>query len=160
MKTFGRSARVHDGLPGSAETCLEYRIILLGNPKRLYPHEHMHDIAIHGYSSLEPPQLQVRLVDQILDCRGWVLEEKQLTPLSYQIRFEVELWNIVEMYSALQRTGVQFTRTAHRALTEMCLCQKHLPEPEQIQIITITLRVGMLQEENVRFRRFLRSRPA
>ena len=120
----------------------------------------MPNIAIHGYSPLESPQLQVKLVDQILYCRGWVLEEKQLSPLSYQIRFELELSNMMEMYGALQRTGVQFTRTAHRALTEMCLCQKHLPEAEQMQVVTILLRVGLLQEENVRFRRFLRSRPA
>ena len=120
----------------------------------------MPNIVIHGYSPLEPPQLQVRLVDQILDCSGWVLEEKQLTPFSYQIRFELELGNMMDMYGALQRTGVLLTQTAHRALTEMCLCQKHLPEPEQMQIVSITLRVGLIQEENIRFRRFLRSRPA
>lgn len=119
----------------------------------------MPNIVIHGYSPLESPQLQVRLVDHILDCRGWVLDEKQVTPLSYQIRFELELYNIVEMYSALQRAGLLLTQTAHRALTEMCLCQKHLPEREQYQIVTVSLRVGLVQEENMRFRHFLRSRP-
>ncbi len=120
----------------------------------------MHDISIHGYSPLESPKLQIKLVDQIVDSGGWVLGEKQLSPFSYQIRFELEIGNIVEMYGALQRAGVQFTRTAHFALAEMCTCQKYLPEPEQMQIVTITLRVGMLQEENTRFRNFLRSRPA
>ena len=116
-------------------------------------------IAIHGYSPLESPQLQMRLMDQILDSNGWVLEEKQLTPYSYEIRFELELGNIVEMYSGLQRTGVQLTRVAHQAMTEICLCKQHLPEQE-FQMVIITLRVGLMQEENLRFRRFLRSQPA
>ena len=120
--------------------------------------DYMPNIAIHGYSPLESPQLQIKLVDQIVDSNGWVLHEKQVSPFSYEIRFELELANIVEMYSALQRTGVQLTRVAHRALTEMCLCRQYLPDPEQI--VTITLRVGMMQEENLRFRRFLRSHPA
>ncbi len=119
----------------------------------------MSNIAIHGYSPLETPQLQMRLMDQILDSNGWVLEEKQLSPFSYEIRFELELGNIVEMYSALQRTGVQLTRVAHQAMTEICLCRKHLPEQE-FQMVIITLRVGLMQEENLRFRRFLRSHPA
>jgi hypothetical protein len=119
----------------------------------------MPSILIHGHSPLEPSQLQIRLVDQILDCCGWVLEEKQLSPLSYQIRFELELKNIVDIYGALQRTGVHLTRTAHRAMTELCLCQKYLPAAKQLQIVTLTLRVGLLQEENVRFRCFLRARP-
>jgi hypothetical protein len=114
---------------------------------------------IHGHSSCEPSQLQIRLVDQILDCNGWVLEEKQVTPLSYQIRFEVELGDIMEMYGSLQRSGVHLTRTAHRALTELCLCQRHLPPAGQLQVVTITLRVGLMQEENMRFRSFLRARP-
>ncbi len=120
----------------------------------------MSNIAIHGYSHLESPQLQIRLVDQIIDSNGWVLEEKQLTPFSYEIRFELELGNIVEMYSALQRTGVQLTRVAHRSMTEVCLCQKHLPEQEQFQMVIITLRVGLMQEENLRFRSFLRCHSA
>ncbi len=120
----------------------------------------MPTLAIHGYSPLESPQLQIKLVDQIVDSFGWVLAEQQVSPFVYQICFELELSNIVEMYSALQRTGVQLTRVAHRALTEVCNCQKHLPALEQQQIVTITLRVGMMQEENLRFRDFLRSQPA
>ncbi len=120
----------------------------------------MPNISINGYSPLESPKLQIKLVDQIVDSSGWVLEERQISPISYQIRFELEMSNIVEMYSALQRAGVQFPRTAQRALTEMCLCQKYLPDPEQTHILTITLRVGTLQDENLRFRRFMRARPA
>jgi hypothetical protein len=120
----------------------------------------MPSIAVHGYSALESPRLQIRLVDNIVDSQGWVLEEKQVSSVSYQIRFEVEMENVVEMYGALQRAGVQFPRSAQRAFTEMCLCNKFQSDPEQMPILTITLRVGTLQEENMRFRKFLRSSAA
>ncbi len=120
----------------------------------------MPSIAIHGYSALESPKLQIRLVDHLVDSKGWVLEEKQVSSVAYQIRFEVEMDNVVEMYSALQHAGVQFPRTAQRAFTEMCLCKKFSSDPDLIQILTITLRVGTLHEENMRFRKFLRSSAA
>ena len=120
----------------------------------------MPSIAIHGYSALQSPKLQIRLVDHIVDSKGWVLEEKQVSSVAYQIRFEVEMDNVVEMYSALQHAGVQFPRTSQRTFTEMCLCNKFSSDPDLMQILTITLRVGTLHEENLRFRKFLRSNAA
>ncbi len=113
-------------------------------------------IAIHGYSSTDQAELQALLVQLVVDCGGWILEEKPLSLVAYNLRFEVSLSNIVELYGALQQTGIQFTPVAHRALAEMCLCQQHLSEDDDVQFVSIDLHVGTLAEENMRFRRVVR----
>jgi hypothetical protein len=112
-------------------------------------------IALHAYSSIEQFELEARLLQLVLDCHGWVLEERPLTLSAYRLRFEVGLSNIAELYGALQQAELQFTPMAHRALTEMCLCQKHLSESDEVQIVSVDLHVGTSDAEHVRLRRFV-----
>lgn len=112
-------------------------------------------IALHAYSSSEHLELQERLTQLVMDCQGWVLEDEASSSAAYRLRFEVGLEKIADIYGALQQAGLQLTPTAHRALTEMCLCQKHLPKGEDMQIVSVDLRVGTLDDEHVRFQRFV-----
>lgn len=75
------------------------------------------------------------------------MEEELLPGAAYSLRFEVDLSNFSEIYGALQRTGMQFTPAARRALTQVCFCQKHLSGNEETQIVSIDLRVGTQEEE-------------
>ena len=112
-------------------------------------------IALHAYSTVDEMELEGRLVQAVVDCRGWILEEKAVSITGYRLRFEVGLADIAEVYAALQQLGLQLTPMAHRALTEMCLCRKHLPPSDEPQIVLIDLYVGMLDEARTRFRSFL-----
>lgn len=113
-------------------------------------------IALHAYSSMDQLELQERLVQLVVDCHGWILEEQPPSLAAYHLRFEVGLANISDLYGAFQQSGLQLTPVAHRALTEMCLCQKHLPVSNEAQIVSIDLHVGTLDEERLHFRRFVR----
>lgn len=115
----------------------------------------MLNIALHAYSSIEQVELQARLLHVVLECHGWVLEEKPPSLSAYRLRFEVGLSSIAELYGALQQAELQFTPVAHRALTEVCLCQKHLSENAEIRIVSIDLHVAMSDAEHVRFRRLV-----
>jgi len=116
--------------------------------------------SIHGYCRTEQEELRAQLVQLVTEHHGWILEDKLLSPTAYQLRFEVALYDIVEVYAAFQQTGVHLTPSAHRALTEMCLCQKHLAEEMDVQIVTIEMHVTSLEEESIGFRRLLRSHSA
>jgi hypothetical protein len=118
----------------------------------------MPKISLYAYSSMEQAELQARLVQLIVDCGGWVLEEKTRSVGGYGLRFEVALSEIAEVYSALQQSGILLTSVAHRSLTEMCLCSKHLKRDEA-QIVSVHLHVGMMRQEDVRFRRFVLREP-
>lgn len=106
-------------------------------------------IAIRGYSAVEQEELQARMVEIVVNRRGWILEEKPLLLDAYHVRFEVGLANIIELYGALQQVGIQFTPAAHRALTEMCLCQKHLTEDREVNIVTVDMHVDIREGEQV-----------
>ena len=116
-------------------------------------------IALHAYSSMEQTDLQARLIQLVVDCRGWVLEEKMSSLRTYHLRFEVNLSHIAELYGALQQVGLQFTPVAHRSLTEMCLCRKHLSESEEIQIVSIDLQIGTIDEDQPGLQQFIRPNP-
>ena len=113
-------------------------------------------IALHGYSPIGQTELQGSLLQLVVDCHGWILDERPISLNSYRLRFEVGLVEILDLYGSLQQTGLQLTPMAHRALTQMCLCRKHLPATEEPQIVSIDLYVGTLEEEHIRFRRFVR----
>ena len=112
-------------------------------------------IALHSYSSIDQMEIEGRLAQIVVDCRGWILEEKATSLTAYRLRFEVALADIPDLYGCLQQVGLQLTPMAHRALTEMCLCRKHLPMEDE-QVVSIDLHVGTLDEERIRFRRFVR----
>lgn len=112
-------------------------------------------IALHAYSPIDQMELQARLIHLVMDCHGWILEEKPLSVAAYHLRFEVGLSDIVDLYGALQQTGLQFMPVAHRALTEMCLCQQHLRETEEVQIVSIDLQVGTLDRRHLAIRHFV-----
>ncbi|MEO6829875.1 MAG: hypothetical protein ABI164_08680 [Acidobacteriaceae bacterium] len=113
-------------------------------------------IAVHGYSSVGQLEVESRLVQIVIDCHGWILEERAISITGYCLRFEIPLSDIPDIYGELQHAGLQLTPLAHRAMTEMCLCRKHLLPSEEAQIVSIDLYVGMLDEERLRFRRLVR----
>lgn len=116
-------------------------------------------IALHGYNSTGQPEFEAQIVQAVVDCRGWILEEKPTSITSYRLCFEVGLEEIPDLYGALQQAGLQLTPMAHRALTEMCLCRKHLPPSAEVQVVSIDLYVGTLDEERIRFRQLVRIQP-
>jgi len=114
-------------------------------------------IFMQGYSSAGQADVQALLLQLVVERHGWVLDETSSIASGYHLRFELALFDIVEVYAALQQTGIQFTPLSHRALTEMCLCQKHLADQKDVQIVTIDLRVMTKMEEGRHFQRFVRS---
>ena len=117
----------------------------------------MLSIALHGYSVIDRLELESRLAQAVSDCRGWIVDEKSVSITGYRLRFEIALVDIADLYGALQQVELQFTPLAHRALTEMCLCRKHLVSrpQEETRIVSIDLYVGVLDVDRIRFGHFL-----
>jgi hypothetical protein len=115
-------------------------------------------ISIHGYSSANRSELQPLLLQLLVERYAWMLEEVSSSPSEFRLKFELALFDIVEVYAALQQTGIHLTPLAHRSLTEMCLCRQHLDIQQEVQTITIDLRVITYAEERAHVPRLLRFR--
>jgi hypothetical protein len=100
--------------------------------------------------------MQARLIKLVVDCQGWILEDTLLPDSGYRLRFEVDLRNVPELYAALQGAGLHFTPVSHRALTELCVCRKHLPESTDAQIISMDLHVVTLDQRSNQLQKLIR----
>lgn len=116
-------------------------------------------ISLHAYSSAEQLELQSRMARVVAECNGWIVEETTLSPAACFLRFEIALAEIADLYAALQQAGLHLMPLAHRALTEMCQCRKHLPSSGEARIVSVNLHLGTMDEEHVQFRRYTRIHP-
>ncbi|HET9087280.1 MAG TPA: hypothetical protein VFN53_07150 [Acidobacteriaceae bacterium] len=117
-------------------------------------------ISIYGYSGANRSEFQPLLLQLLVDRYARILEESSPSPSEFCLKFELALFDIVEVYAALQQTGIQFTPLAHRALTEMCLCQQHFHMQQEVQTLTIDLRVMTHAEDRTYAPGLLRFRSA
>ena len=116
----------------------------------------MQAMQVYGYSYREGPDILPALVFGIVDSGGWVLEQNEVSAFAIELKFETELFNAVDLYAALQNAGLMLTRTGHLALTEMCTCRKYLPERDHGRVVTILLKIGLMQEEASQFCHYAR----
>lgn len=116
-------------------------------------------ISLHAYSSSEQLELQPRMAKLVMGCNGWIIEEITLSPAACRLRFEIDLADIADFYVALQQSGVQLMPLGHRALTEMYMCWKYLPNRGEAWIVSVDLHLGTRDEEHVQFRRLVRIHP-
>lgn len=109
----------------------------------------MHTVQIQGYSYAERQGLLPVLTRAVAQCGGWVLDRKMLSDSTLEIRVEVELRAALDLYAGMVAAGLELTRTGHMALTELCLCLKHVPLLDATQLITIRVEISFLEEANL-----------
>jgi hypothetical protein len=107
----------------------------------------MQSLDIQGFSYEERHGLLPTLTSAFADCGGWVLDRKTISPTTIEFRIEVQLRVIVDLYAALVSSGLELTRSAHLALTDLCTCRKHFKTTADLgQIISIRLEISFLEE--------------
>ena len=85
------------------------------------------------------------------DSGAWILERNDLETDLVEYRIEVQLNGILELYSNLVANGVELTRMAHAALSNLCTCMHHIHfTDDPNQILALTLQVNFLQDVTLR----------
>ena len=93
------------------------------------------------------PTLLPELNTALTLCGGWMLERKTLSPSAMEFLFEVELETIVELYGSLVGLGIEFTRSTHTTLTDLCTCRKHrFRSADPFRVITLHLEISFLAD--------------
>ncbi len=104
-------------------------------------------LDIQGFSYEERQGLLPTLTSALADCGGWLLCRKTLSPSMMEIRLEIQLRSIVDLYASIVSSGLELTRAGHLALTDLCTCRKNLATPADLgQVVTIRLEISFLED--------------
>jgi hypothetical protein len=104
-------------------------------------------LEIQGFSYDERQGLLPTLTSSLADCGGWVLSRKTLSPSMMEIRLEIQLRSIVDLYASIVSSGLELTRGGHLALTDLCTCRKNLGTSADLgQVVTIRLEISFLED--------------
>jgi hypothetical protein len=107
----------------------------------------MEALDIQSFTYEQRQSLLADLTAVFCNCGGWILERKTLSATNMEIRVEIQLRAILDLYAAIVATGLELTRSGHEALTELCTRRKHMPITAELgQIVIIRLEINFLDD--------------
>lgn len=110
-------------------------------------HNTMQLLDIQGFSYEERQGLLPHLTSALADCGGWVLCRKTLSPSMMEIRLEIQLRSIVDLYASIVSSGLELTRAGHLALTDLCTCRRNIATAAELgQVVTVRLEISFLED--------------
>lgn len=119
----------------------------MGSPSSMSPMISMTSLEIQSFSYDERSGVLPGLITSLADCGGWVLDRRTLSPSMIELKIEVQLRSILDLYSSIIAAGLELTRSSHIALTDLCTCRRNLTSLTDLgQVITVRLEISFLEE--------------
>ena len=107
----------------------------------------MPSLDLQSFSYDDRASVLPALLSALADCGGWVLDRRTMSAKTVELRVEVQLRSIVDLYGSMIAAGLELTRSSHLALTDMCTCRKNVMIAADLgQIITLRLEISFLEE--------------
>jgi len=107
----------------------------------------MLSLDIQGFSYEERAGVLPGLLTSLADCGGWVLDRRTLSPNMMELRVEVQLRSILDLYGSIIATGLELTRASHLALTDLCTCRRNVTAMTDLgQVVTLRMEISFLEE--------------
>ncbi|HEY0161911.1 MAG TPA: hypothetical protein VGB69_04480 [Edaphobacter sp.] len=104
-------------------------------------------LDIQGFSYEERTGVLPGLLTSLADCGGWVLDRRTLSANMMELRVEVQLRSIIDLYGSIVATGVELTRASHMGLTDLCTCCRNITSKTDVgQVVTLRLELSFLEE--------------
>jgi hypothetical protein len=121
----------------------------------------MQPLEIQSFSYEDRYGLLPSLTSALADCGGWILGRKTLSPSMMEIHVEIQLRAILELYASIVSSGLELTRAAHLALTDLCTCRRNLATSAELsQVVTVRLEISFLEDVTVQSLLMIGSTPA
>jgi hypothetical protein len=105
----------------------------------------MQSLSIQGFSYDERQGLLPTLISAFAECGGWVLDRKTLSPRTLEIRLEIQLRSVLDLYASIVASGLELTRSGHLGLTDLCTCRRNL-SGDLGQVVEIRLEISFLED--------------
>jgi hypothetical protein len=105
----------------------------------------MQSLDIQGYSYSDRFQVLLSITDSLTDSGAWITDRHTVSASTTELRFEIQLYCILELYTALVATGLELTRTGHLAMTDLWTCYNNLATNIS-NVIAIRLEINFLED--------------
>jgi hypothetical protein len=109
----------------------------------------MQMLQIQSYSYQDRQSVLPVLMNAVTRSGGWVCNRKALSDMTLEFRVEIELAGILDLYAGIIGSGLEVTRSGHKALTEMCMYSRHPRLLDPTQTILLQMEVSFLEEANL-----------
>jgi len=107
----------------------------------------MSSLDLQSFSYDERTSVLPVLLSALADSGGWVLDRRTLSASMVELRLEVQLRSIIDLYGSIIAAGLELTRSSHLALTDLCTCRRNAMNGADLgQIVTLRLEVSFLEE--------------
>jgi len=106
----------------------------------------MQSLDLQGYSYCDRYSVLLTLTNSLTDSGAWITERNTVSPAITELRLEIQLRSVIELYIALMETGLELTRAAHDALTDLWTCHNNLDASSGSNVINVRLEVNFLED--------------
>jgi hypothetical protein len=80
-------------------------------------------------------------------CGCWLLERRELPPNATELRFEILLRSVFELYSGLLTCGVELSRDSHTSMKSLCTVRDHNPHrARRRRVLSVRLELIFVDE--------------
>ncbi len=87
------------------------------------------------------------IADAVDRAGGWILDRRTIAAHALELRIEVQVRALVDVYAALVSSGVELTREAHLLMTERCVCRHYQSSRLSMSsVLCIQLEVAFLAD--------------
>jgi hypothetical protein len=105
-------------------------------------------VELRGHSYDDHRRIIPALRETMSNCGAWVLEQRAVSPTQTELRFEIQLRSVFELYSGILAAGVELNRDSHVRMTGLCTVRDHNPrQAKRRRVITIRLELTFLEED-------------
>jgi hypothetical protein len=105
----------------------------------------MQAIELQAHTYEERHGLLPALTAAVSLCGAWILERKTLSPTAVEVRLEIQLRLIVELYAAILSAGLELGRDGHRVMSDLCTCRKHMMSGAA-EVLVVRLELTFLED--------------
>ena len=106
----------------------------------------MQSLDLQGYSYCDRYIVLQTLTNSLTDSGAWITDRNTVSPTITELRLEIQLRSVLELYIALVATGLELTRTAHDALTDLWTCYNNLDASSGSNVVNVRLEVNFLED--------------
>ncbi len=104
-------------------------------------------IELRGRSFEDHQEFVPALLETMASCGCWLLERRELPPNATELRFEILLRSVFELYSGLLTCGVELSRDSHTSMKSLCTVRDHNPHrARRRRVLSVRLELIFVDE--------------
>jgi hypothetical protein len=105
-----------------------------------------YSIDLRGHSYADHRQIVPALIESMAACGCWMVEQRALSPTTTELRLEVQLRSVFELYSGLVCSGIELTRDSQVRMAGLCTLRNHNPrQAKRRRVLSVRLELSLLE---------------